>query len=200
MNFFVHFKIEGQENLKGLEGKGVILAANHGSYIDPLLIPVALPINSPLLPVRYLALELFFKFPHFLFAGLPMIFFGTLPVKRGLGDMGRALQKPLEVLKKGGTVGIFPEGKRTKIGDLKTGFGQLQRGHRGVAYLAQETGLPIIPIALKGNFRALKPSIFFLRKRHIEVIFGQPLFIPKELSLEKGADGIMKAIEGLLKS
>jgi 1-acyl-sn-glycerol-3-phosphate acyltransferase len=199
--FFFHFKVEGLENLKNLpKGKGVIFAANHGSHIDSVLIPAALPINSPLLPVRYLALEILFKFPYFLFAGLPISFFGAIPVKRGLGDLGLALKKPLKILRSGGTVGIFPEGRRTKIGDLKTGFGQIQRGYRGVAFLARETGLPVVPVALKGNFRALTLNIFLLRKRKLKVVFGAPIFISKELALEEGVDRIMREIERLLKT
>lgn len=198
LKFFVHLKIEGRENLKGLGEKGVILAANHGSFIDPPLIAAALPINSSLFPLRFLAKESFFKFPKIFFAGILFYSLGAFPVKRGIGDLGIALEKGIKILEQGGTIAIFPEGRITREGDLKTGLGQLQRGRRGVAYLAQKTEAPIIPMALKGNFKALKPNIFFLRKRWIKIIIGKPFFISKELSLEQGADKVMEKIGRML--
>jgi 1-acyl-sn-glycerol-3-phosphate acyltransferase len=198
--FFVRLKVEGQENLKGLENRGVIIAANHGSFIDPPLIAAALPINSPFLPLRFLAKEKFFKFPKIFFAGFLFYSLGAFPVKKGTGDLRITLKKGIEILNRRGTIAIFPEGRITKEGNLKNGVGQLQRGHRGVACLAQETGLPVVPVALKGNFKALKPSIFFLRKRWIKVIFGQPLFISKELSLEEGVDKVMEEIKKFLEN
>ncbi len=200
LDFFFHFKVKGKENLKELGNRGAILAANHGSFIDPPAIGAALGPFSPFLPLRFLAKESFFKFPNFFFSGILFYVLGAFPVKRGLGDLRLTLKKGIEILKKGGTIVIFPEGKMTRIGDLKTGFGQLQKGRRGVVFLAQETGVPIVPIGLKGNFKALKLDIFFLRRRYLEVVFGKPIFISKKLTLEQGADLIMFEIQKLLKS
>jgi 1-acyl-sn-glycerol-3-phosphate acyltransferase len=113
-------------------------------------------------------------------------------------DLSISLKKATDILKSGGCVGIFPEGMRAKEGDIKTGMGKMQQGKRGVAFLARETGAPIVPVALFGVWRVLNFWRVVSRQRQIKIIFGKPVTIGKEESLESGADKIMRNIQNLL--
>jgi 1-acyl-sn-glycerol-3-phosphate acyltransferase len=140
----------------------VILAANHLSVIDSLIIPSVVS-----RPVYYLAKDEYFRNPvtRFLLSGLNQI-----PVDRSGGRASLlALDAALPVLRGGGVLGIFPEGTRSPDG-------RLYRGRPGVAKLALETGATIVPTGLRGTdavqpIGARLPKLF----RSTEVIFGAPL-------------------------
>lgn len=174
LKFFFRQKIEGLENLKGLENKPIIFASNHASYLDAPLGAISLPLKF--LPVRFLATEWLYKFRN-----LAVVLFiwlhGSIKIRKCGGDLETALKEVVSILKKGERIWIFPEGKRIPKGEI----GQ---GKRGVAYLHKETLAPIVPVAIVGKSR---------------VVFGKPIYSLGEESLEQGADKVMSAIKELMK-
>ena len=128
----------GEEKLPA-EGPALI-AANHPSYLDPVLL--SLQVKRPIL---FMAWDRLFRVP---LLGSLIRLFGAFPVDirpgRGLDAYARAKRLVLE----GNLVGIFPEGRRSRDGWLEP---QL-RG--GAARLALETGAPLYPATIRGAFRA----------------------------------------------
>ncbi|GAW28084.1 MAG: lysophospholipid acyltransferase family protein [Bacillota bacterium] len=131
--------MEGEKNLP-VEGP-VIIAANHVSNLDPVVVGCAFDRK-----VSYLAKEELFQVPVLSWI---IRHLGAFPVKRGTGDRG-AIRAALDVLEKGDCFGIFPEGTRSKDGNL-------QQPKLGVAMLAAKTGAPVLPVALINTQRLLAP-------------------------------------------
>lgn len=156
-------EIRGEESLKNLKGP-LIIVSNHKSYIDPFIILAALPKwwSSPILPIRAMVLDIVFKIPPlnlFLYA------LGTYPAYRGQG-LNISLAKPLEILKDGGVVGIFPEGRII----LTEG---LEEFKRGVGELTKKSNAPILPVAVRGTENLIL-RIFPKPLSRVRVSFGKP--------------------------
>ncbi|WP_210503706.1 lysophospholipid acyltransferase family protein [Nocardioides xinjiangensis] len=136
---------------------GVILAANHLGVVDGPLLAVVAP-----RAVHALTKAEMFAGP---LAGL-LRRTGQIPLDRFHPDPG-AVRSSLRVLRDGGVLGIFPEGRR--------GDGELHRFHHGAAYLALVTGAPVVPVTLVGTrppgggLGALPP-----RGAQIDVVVGEP--------------------------
>jgi 1-acyl-sn-glycerol-3-phosphate acyltransferase len=174
---FYSFKVTGRENLP-LSG-GLILTANHSSYLDPPVLGCAAPFKHQ---VFFMAkIELFAK-PVL---GKIISAMGAFPVKRGEADR-KALKTALEILKKGGWLGIFPEGTRSKDGEL-------QEGELGAVLLANLAKVPIVPVAITGT-QNFKP-------KPITVKFGEPIALPQgklsKADLKTLTRQIMEAIAAL---
>ncbi len=160
--FKILFAVEhhGLENVPK-EG-AVILAGNHPSYLDPLL--VALPIRRT---IRYMAWDALFKVP---LLGFIIRSLGAFPVDIRKGKGESAFQEACRVLHNGDALGIFPEGQRSAqgpMGELKT----------GTARLAIETGAPIVPITIGGAFRAWPKFKFLPKPARIIVRYHKPIII-----------------------
>ncbi len=168
--FFGGLKVEGLENLRALP-RGVIFAVNHTSELDPIVIPAALPFLCRLMPMFYTSREKeFYKnsgWRQIFYGGLFFKVWGAYPVVVGVHNYEKSLSCHLDLLRRGASLVIFPEGRRSRDG-------RLQEAKGGVAYLASRTAKPIVPVGIVGNF-GLHPRDFFLRKARIRVIFGTPL-------------------------
>ena len=165
---------EGTENVPR-EG-GAILASNHLSFSDHFFAPLPLPRK-----VVYLA-----KSEYFTGRGLKGLvsraFFsgvGQIPVDRSGGEASeRALRTGLRVLASGELLGIYPEGTRTPDG-------RLYRGKTGVARLALEARVPVIPTAMVGGFEFQPPGKIAPRLAvRPGVRFGKPLDFSRYYGLE----------------
>ena len=141
-----------------LEGP-VIIAPNHESYFDPIWVSLPMPC-----PMRYMTWDRMFKVP---ILGTVMRAFGAFPVNVKIGDRG-ALRLSLEHLKSGGGLVIFPEGSRTRTGDI-------QPFKHGVIRLALESGAPIVPVTIIGGYRALGPHHRFPRPVKVTIVYHQPM-------------------------
>ncbi len=154
--------------------QGVIFAANHSSELDPILVPAALPFLSPLLPIFYVSRpRVFYKtsgWRQFLYGGLLFKLWGAHSVRPAVGgaDYAQSLAAHIQILKIGGSVLIFPEGRKTRDGNIQ------REAHGGVAYLARTTGMPVVPVRIFGDFN-MTLGDFFLRRRRIVVVFGTPI-------------------------
>ncbi|MEA5075082.1 MAG: lysophospholipid acyltransferase family protein, partial [Coriobacteriia bacterium] len=121
---------------------GALLAGNHVSYLDPVLLWCVSP-----RPVHFMAKsELFVK--GFIAWLLPRLW--SFPVNRGEPDR-TAILTATESLNSGGLVGVFPEGSRREA-DAGEAVGA---AHGGAAFIALRAGVPIVPVAILGTERAM---------------------------------------------
>jgi 1-acyl-sn-glycerol-3-phosphate acyltransferase len=141
--------VRGRDNLP-VDGP-VIICSNHISWWDPLLV------GSVVWPrkVHYMAKAELFKLPVFSFV-LPRIH--VFPVRRGAADR-KAIRTALDVVKNGQLLGLFPEGTRSRTGDLLP-------PQPGVGLITQKSSAPVLPIAIVGPYRLFRP---------LRVIVGKPL-------------------------
>ncbi len=152
-------KVSGLGNVP-LDG-GLILAANHLSVVDSIVLPAVTP-----RPVYYLAKNEYFRHPVL---GAVMRGFNNIPVDRSGGRASlMALDAAVPVLRAGHALGIHPEGTRSPDG-------RLYRGRPGVAKLALDTGAVILPVGLLGTERIHPIGARLPTLASCEVIFGEPL-------------------------
>ncbi|QDP97624.1 1-acyl-sn-glycerol-3-phosphate acyltransferase [Microlunatus elymi] len=157
-------KVEGEEHVP--EEGPAILASNHLSYADWMFMPLALDRR-----VTFVA-----KSDYFTGTGvrgfLQRRFFsgtGQVPVDRSGGAASQgALRAGLKVLQRGELFGIFPEGTRSHDG-------RLYKGRTGVARLALEAGVPVIPTAVIGTDLIAPPGRVLSRVISPTIKFGKPL-------------------------
>lgn len=171
------FKVTGRQHIprKG----GVILAANHVSYLDPPALGSASPRK-----VVFMARDTLFnnKMLSFWLKNV-----GVIPLKRHAAHLG-ALRQAVDVVKKGKVIGLFPEGTRSVSG-------KIGKANPGVAFIAAQAGVPVVPAFINGTQNALPKNAKSLRFHHkIEVRFGAPLYIQKSADYEEAADLIMEKI------
>ncbi|MER5704577.1 lysophospholipid acyltransferase family protein [Micromonospora sp. NPDC002296] len=147
----------------------VILASNHLSFQDSVLIPLAAP-----RPVSFLAKAEYFEghgagglLRRQFFAGL-----GAIPVRRGVNrEFQSSLDAALALLESGGAFGIYPEGTRSRDG-------RLHRGRTGVAWLAMASGAPVVPVAVAGTARLGSAAALLPGAARPVVRFGPVLEFP----------------------
>jgi 1-acyl-sn-glycerol-3-phosphate acyltransferase len=159
LRHFFAFRVTGLEHLPA-QGP-YIVAANHANYLDGVVLGAALPrkIRFLVMPRVYRATPLHPYFHDHV---------GSIPVSLARPDPS-AIRRALRVLEEGGVVGIFPEGPFSR-------HGTLVRGQPGVALVALRAGVPVVPAAISGTFRALAARRFFLPRRvPLGVRFGKPL-------------------------
>ena len=124
-------KYEGLENIPG--GGGYILACNHPSNFDPIIIAQPIPVM-----VRYMAKVQLTRIPV---AGWVIARLGIIPVMRGENDGGVAIGKAIEAVRQGSVLGVFPEGRRN-LTDKPL------RPRSGVGLIAGQTGADVLPMAI----------------------------------------------------
>jgi 1-acyl-sn-glycerol-3-phosphate acyltransferase len=165
--------VEGMENVPD-EGPA-ILASNHLSYADWLFMPLTLSRK-----VTFVAKAEYFTSPG-LKGWLQKTFFsgaGQVPIDRSGADAAAgALLSAKKVLAQGELFGIYPEGTRSHDG-------KLYRGKTGVARLAIETGVPVIPVAVVGTDIVAPPGKKFGHWTRPKVRFGRPLDFSRYEGLE----------------
>ena len=156
--------VEGLENVP--RHGGAILAVNHLSYSDWLFLPLVLPRR-----VTFVAKAEYFEGPGFK-GWMQKTFFsgaGQVPIDRTSGSAAKgAIKTQLRLLSEGHVCGIFPEGTRSHDG-------KLYRGRTGVARLALESKVPVIPVAVIGTDVIAPPGKVFGRRVRAGVKFGEPL-------------------------
>jgi len=155
---FFHGAVAGVENIP-LEG-GCIIAANHASVLDPPLVGCHVP--------RQLA----FFARKTLWKGGAVSWWldtvGTIAVDRDAGSDVTAMKRVFQVLKNDRAMIVFPEGTRTRTGEL-------QRPKAGVGLLACRTGVPVVPARIFGSFAAFGRKGPLRLGTPVSVVFGPPL-------------------------
>ena len=173
----------------------VILASNHLSFADSLVIPIVAPRK-----VAFLA-----KSDYFTGTGLKgtasRLWFeglGMLPVDRDDSKAALAsLDTALEVLGRGEAFGIYPEGTRSRDG-------RLYRGRTGVAHLALTAGACVVPVGVTGTEKLQPVGARFPKVVPVTVTFGEPIEVagrydgvPLGKARREVTDEIMRAIQAL---
>jgi 1-acyl-sn-glycerol-3-phosphate acyltransferase len=153
-------RARGLENIP--RSGGFILAANHISFVDSLFMPLACP-----RPVVFLGKSDYFKSwrTRWFFKAVNVI-----PVQREGGSAGEAaILAGIQALREGKVVGIYPEGTRSPDG-------RLYRGKTGVARMALEAQVPVIPVSIRGTDEVMPLDAKAPRlSGRVRVEFGKPL-------------------------
>jgi 1-acyl-sn-glycerol-3-phosphate acyltransferase len=172
----------------------VILASNHASFLDPLLIGAGLRRD-----IHYLARETLFRFPV---VGALLRAVNSVPVDRE-GGGAAGLRAILDRLLAGGGIVLFPEGTRTRDGHL-------QPARSGIGLTVIKSSAPVVPVRVFGTYTAFGRHVGFPRPHRVVVKYGRPLYFtalreeaktcPKprlKAAYQQVADEIMAAIAQL---
>ncbi|NLS08563.1 1-acyl-sn-glycerol-3-phosphate acyltransferase [Nesterenkonia sp. MY13] len=152
------------------ETGGFIVASNHLSFLDSVLIQGIFP-----RPVSFFAKAEYFTQPGLRGRGMRFFFesFGSVPVDRDKQSGAvEALYGLTDIINGGHGVGIYPEGTRSRDG-------RLYRGKNGVGWLALATGVPVVPVGLRGTQKLQPPDKNMMRPAKFAMHVGEPLQFEK---------------------
>jgi 1-acyl-sn-glycerol-3-phosphate acyltransferase len=169
-------RVHGGENVP--KSGPVIVACNHMAYLDPPVLGSASPRR-----LSYMAKQELFKIPVL---GPAIAAVGAYPVDRQ-GSATSAVKRSVEVLRAGGAIGIFPEGRRNRGGEAEV--------RAGVALLASLGKAPVVPACIVGTNGARRFEQF-------HVIFGPPMRLPEDRKATREemmnfTEEVMRAIRSL---
>jgi 1-acyl-sn-glycerol-3-phosphate acyltransferase len=188
--FRVLFTYDCLDEEKIPEAGPAVIAANHPSYLDPILL--SLQVERP---IRFMAWDALFRIP---LLGALMRLFGAFPVDVHPGGGRDAYEKARTLIEEGELVGIFPEGKRSRSGWLE------ERLREGAARLSWETGAPLVPATITGAFRAWPyfralPEPAKIRVRYHDPIDPEPYRrLPEEEGVAELLDELRRRVERTL--
>lgn len=157
---FFDLKSTGLENIPQ-DGRGIIFAPNHTSYLDPPVIGISLKKR-----ITYLAKDYLFQKPAL---GALLRWMGFLPIKTQASDF-RSMRDMLRLLEAGRRVVIFPEGTRSADGRMK-------EPESGVGFMAVKSRAAVVPVYIEGTFEALPKGAKFFRCAPVRAHFGRA-FVP----------------------
>ena len=184
----VFFRMRVVHPERMVESGPLILAVNHTSYFDPPLAGICSRRG-----VYYLARKTLLQWPFFgpLFPAMNVI-----PVERDGNDMS-ALREVIKKIKDGNGVVLFPEGTRSKDGNI-------QPARAGIGFVIAKTGAPVLPMRIFGAYDAFPKNSKRLHFTQITVVIGEPLvFSPNDLAsatretYQMLSDRVMEAIAAL---
>jgi len=138
---------------------GVLVVANHQSYLDPILAAVGMP-----RPYHPMARESLFRFAPFRWLIRSLYAF---PVRRGRADVA-AVREAMRRLKAGAVGLMFPEGTRTRDGSIRP-------LHGGPVAIAVRAAVPLVPMVIDGAFEAWPRTRPLPRPHTIRVACGRPV-------------------------
>jgi 1-acyl-sn-glycerol-3-phosphate acyltransferase len=180
--YFLGLKVEGLSNLPSTGA--VIIAANHVSNWDPVVIALALD-----RPIHFMGKSELFKCE---ILGIFLKKLNAFPVRKDVPDR-QAIKKALQVLSEGQVLGIFPEGGRNFTGDMKA--------QSGVVLLALKSGAPIVLVGCMGTNHRLPWGWF----HPLLIRVGEPFYLgkiedqkSKSAVMEQLSSDIMNKINSLL--
>jgi len=181
-------KITGREHIP--QGRPYVVAMNHVSIFDPPLVSAFWPEQLEIIGAE----EVFDKPGQ----GLLLKAYGVIPVHRG--DYDRALLvKIIRIIKSGLPLLIAPEGARSHVTAMN-------RAKTGIAYIIEQTGVPVLPVGLVGTTRDLMKRAARGKKPPLEMHIGKPLTLPpitakgtgRHEARQGNADLVMRHLAGLL--
>jgi long-chain acyl-CoA synthetase len=177
--FAHHLKISGSGNLSRIQGP-VIFAANHQSYLDAPMVLASLPRSwryrvAPAMWKEYFDAHFFPERHTFgerlinsLAYGLVTLLLNAFPLPQVEAGTRQSLRYIGELVEEGWSVLIFPEGERTMTGEIG-------RFYPGVAMVAKQMRIPVIPIRLKGLDKVWHRNTIWPRPGPVEVHIGVPV-------------------------
>lgn len=182
------------KEIKGLENvpkeRIFILVANHQSHLDHIATAYVC------VPKRFHIIGQVDRYNRgFLRILRDLIYFitGVIPLNRKSEESKKkVIEEAVKVLKMGDILIIYPEGTRSRTG-------QIQEGKPGAAKIFLKTGLPILPVGIKGTFELLSPGRKFPKiKKNIELNIGKPLYFKEEFEKAKNLDDNSKEYQEIL--
>lgn len=156
--------VDGEQNIP--KSGGAIFASNHLSFIDSLFLPLVVPRR-----MTFVAKDDYFNGPGLKGKVIAAFFrgVGQIPINRSGGNASSgALASGLEVLRRGEFFGIYPEGTRSPDG-------RLYKGKTGVARMALEAKVPVIPVAMIDTDKAQPIGRLIPKVMRVGVRFGEPM-------------------------
>lgn len=166
----VRITVEGRENIP--QGQAVMYVGNHRGYFDILTGYVTVPDLMGFVAkkemLRYPLLRTWMKYVN-------CLFLDRKNIKEGLKTILSAIAQ----IKEGVSVWIFPEGTRNENGLL-----DLLEFHEGSMKIAEKSGCPIVPVAIKGTAEIFEEHIPFIRPGRVVIRYGEPFYI-KDLEPSK---------------
>ena len=156
-NIFGKFRVIGLENVP--RTGGVLLAANHQSFMDPVLVAMVLPRE-----MHFMARRSLFRNPVF---RAIIVSYNAFAIERDTADV-KGVKEAIARLEAGNILLVFPEGTRTengKIGRMKPGIGML----------AERAAVPIVPVLIDGAYEVWPKGALIPRPGRIRLVFGKPL-------------------------
>lgn len=154
----VRWKVTGRENVP-IAG-AVIVVSNHLNNADPPILGAAIAKRR----IRFMAKVELFKMPF----GAIIKLWDAFPVRRFDADLGAMLTAE-RILKKGGVIGMFPEGTRSRTG-------YIGEPHKGTALIALRSGATVLPCAMTGT-ETLRNPLTLLRRPRFTVRIGEPILL-----------------------
>jgi len=181
LKLFFRLKVEGLQNLP--QKSNFIIVVNHASWLDPVIVGVAIPKKIYYVAVRDLYSINWLRWFVRLMEALPT---------------GSSSEKAIDYLMKNKIVGLFPEGGCSRDGKLR-------EFRRGAALLGLKTGRPVVPCAVLGSYKALPAWAKFPKFVPIKVKIGKPIYLLKEFDeviddmyLQEGIFKIRNAIKEMI--
>jgi 1-acyl-sn-glycerol-3-phosphate acyltransferase len=139
---------------------GVLVVANHQSYLDPILLAVQIHHR----PFSFLAKSELFESRFF---GWLIRSLNAFPVRQGEGDVG-AVKETIRRLQEGHALIVYPEGTRSLSGEIEP----LQAG---VGLIARRAGVPVVPAVIEGSYQAWPKGHKVFRPHTARVLYGPPI-------------------------
>lgn len=172
-------EVHGKENIPKKEG--FILASNHASFLDPVILGAACPRR-----LNFMARDDLFTSRWF---GGFISCLNAFPVKRNNADIG-ALKEAIRRVKAGGALVLFPEGSRS------SGDGLLEP-QPGIGFIAAKLNAPVVPAFIRGSGEAWPRGAKAIQPKKISVYFGKQISIERRMPYQDIAQQIMKSIRHL---
>ena len=166
MRTWFRIRLQGAGHIPA--GGPVILASNHRSNMDPVLLAAAVR-----RPVTFMAKAELFVWP----LGWILRLIGQFPVQRG-GIDREALRRSSAVLARGGVLGLFPEGTR--------GSGSFATVHTGLAYIVLRQRCPVLPVAIFGTERVRRRFGWLPFASPVRIVIGPPIDLPASAADRSG--------------
>src|SRR5215471_529278 len=155
----IKLHVSGLEHL--VDGTAYVFCCNHQSHMDIPIALTALPFQFRFTPKKQL-----FRYP---FLGWHLRRSGHVPIDRENPHAAvKSLREAANVIRRGTSVVIFPEGGTSRDGSIKP-------FKRGGFMLAAESGAAVVPVTIRGSRRVLVPKTYHVRSGAVEVIVGEPI-------------------------
>lgn len=182
------------KGLGNIPKRNFILASNHQSHLDWIIS------GHLCTPRRFTYLGQFDRYTGSLGFGMSLgrslLYFvaEVIPVNRKDKALKRiAIEKAIEALKIGDILVIYPEGTRSR-----TGEGEIQKGKWGTAKIYLKSGVPILPMAIKGTFELFPPEGKLKIKKTVKINIGKLLYFEGEREKAKNLDSNSDEYKDLL--